>query len=117
MDEEVVLLEEQLAAAHADIERLQSQVADLTARQAQHEAELQEVRGQAEASRGEAEAAQSQLAAQVEEMERLRESAAASEVQGREAARRYRDVVLEREPHLPGRARRWRLGGRARRGD
>jgi chromosome segregation ATPase len=28
MDEEIVMLEEQLAAAHADIERLQSRVAD-----------------------------------------------------------------------------------------
>lgn len=101
VDEEVVLLEEQLAVAHADVERLQSQLADLTARQSQHDAELQEVRGQLETSRADAEAAQSQLAAQVEELEGLRDSAATAEAQGREAVQRYRDVVLEREPHLP----------------
>jgi chromosome segregation ATPase len=101
VDEEVVLLEEQLATAHADVERLQTQLADLTARQSRHDAELQELRGQIETSRGEAEAAQSQAAAQAEEVERLRESITAAEAQGREAVQRYRDVVLEREPHLP----------------
>jgi chemotaxis protein MotB len=101
VEEEVVLLEEQLAAAHADVERLQSQMAELTARQSQHDAVLQETRSQLETSRAEAEAAQSQLAVQVEEMERLRESAATAETTGREAVQRYRDVVLEREPQLP----------------
>jgi chromosome segregation ATPase len=101
VDEEVVLLEEQLASAHADVERLQSQVADLTARQAAHDAELQEAQRQLEASRGEAEAAQAQVAAQAEEAERLRGAVEAAETEGRQAVQRYRDVVLEREPHLP----------------
>jgi chromosome segregation ATPase len=101
VDEEVVLLEEQLAAAHGDIERLQSQLADLTAGQSQHDAELQEVRGQLETSRADAEEAHSQLAVQVEELERLREAASKAEADGREAVLRYRDVVLEREPQLP----------------
>jgi DNA repair exonuclease SbcCD ATPase subunit len=94
-------LEEQLAAANADIERLQSQVADLTAKQTAQDAELQEARSQLEASRSETEAAQSQSAAQIEELERLRETATAAEVQGREAVQRYRGIVLEREPQLP----------------
>jgi chromosome segregation ATPase len=101
VDEEVVLLEEQLAAAHGDLERLQSQLADLTAWQTQHQAELQEVRGQLESSRAEAEASKSQLAAQVKEMERLQETAATAEAENREAVQRYRAVVLEREPQLP----------------
>ncbi|HEU0072588.1 MAG TPA: hypothetical protein VFS30_01115 [Dehalococcoidia bacterium] len=101
MDEEVVLLEEQLATAHADVERLQSQLADLTARQAEREAEVQQLRGQLEASRAEAEAVRSQASTQAEELERLSESIAAAEAQGRDAVQRYREVVLEREPQLP----------------
>jgi len=101
VDEEVVLLEEQLATAHADVERLQSQLADLTARQAEREAEVQQLRGQLEASRAEAEAVRSQASTQAEELERLSESIAAAEAQGRDAVQRYREVVLEREPQLP----------------
>jgi regulator of replication initiation timing len=101
VDEEVVLLEEQLATAHADVERLQSQLADLTARQADREAEVQQLRLQLEASRAETEAAQSQASSHAEEMERLSESIAAVEAQGRDAVQRYREVVLEREPQLP----------------
>jgi chromosome segregation ATPase len=102
VEEEVVLLEEQLAAAHADVERLQAQLADLTARQSQHEAEVQELRGRLEASRAETEAARSEAATQAGELERLTESMSSVETQGREAVQRYRAVVLEREPQLPG---------------
>ena len=101
VDEEVVSLEEQLAAAHADVERLQSQMADLTARQSQHDAELQELRGQLETSRGEAESARNEATGHAEEVERLRESVVTAEAQGKEAVRRYRDAMLEREPQLP----------------
>jgi regulator of replication initiation timing len=101
VEEEVVLLEEQLAAAHADVERLQTQVAEFSARQSRHEAETQELRGQLEASRAEAEAARAQAATQAEELQRLGESMAAADAQGREAVQRYREVMLEREPHLP----------------
>jgi DNA repair exonuclease SbcCD ATPase subunit len=98
VDEEVVLLEEQLATAHADVDRLQTQLAELTARQSEHDAEVQALR----TSRMDTEAAKSQSVAQTEEIERLRESMAAAEAHGREAVLRYREVVLEREPHLPG---------------
>ncbi len=101
MDEEVVLLEEQLAAAHAEVERLQTQVADLAARETQHESELQKLRVEAEANRAAADAAQTQLASQTEEAGVLRESIASAEAQGREAVQRYREAALEREPHLP----------------
>jgi chromosome segregation ATPase len=101
VDEEVVLLEEQLATAHADVERLQTQLADLTARQSQHDAELQALRDQLEARRGEAETARAEASAHTEEAERLREAIAAAESHGREAVQRYRDAVLEREPQLP----------------
>lgn len=101
VDEEVVLLEEQLAAAHADVERLQAEMADLTARQTQHEAEALDLRGQLEASRAEAEAARSEATARADELAQLGESAAAAEAQGHEAVQRYRAVLLEREPQLP----------------
>jgi chromosome segregation ATPase len=101
VDEEVVLLEEQLATAHADVERLQGELADLTARQSQHEAEMSELRGQLEASRTEAAEAQSQLRTQTEEAELLGASAEAAAEQGRDAVQRYRELVLEREPQLP----------------
>jgi regulator of replication initiation timing len=101
VDEEVVLLEEQLATAHADVERLQTQLAELTARQSQHDEELHALSGQLQASRAEAETARSEAQSQAEAFGQLRESMAAAQAQGREAVQRYREVVLEREPQLP----------------
>jgi chromosome segregation ATPase len=101
VDEEVVLLEEQLATAHADVERLQTQLADLTARQLQHDDEVQALRDQLQASRAEVDTARSEAQSQAEALGQLRESMAAAEAQGREAVQRYREVVLEREPQLP----------------
>lgn len=101
MDDEVVLLEEQLAAAHADVERLQSEVAELTARQSEHDGEVQELRGQVEARVVEVEAARTQASTLAEEVERLSQSVSATEAQGKEAVRRYREVLIEREPQLP----------------
>lgn len=101
MDEEVVLLEEQLATAHADVERLQTQLADLAATDSQRAAELHELRTQLQTSHADAEAAQSQLASQAEETQRLQEAIANSEAQAREALGRYREAALQREPQLP----------------
>lgn len=101
VDEEVVLLEEQLATAHADVERLQTQLAELTARQLQHDDEVQALRDQLQASRAEVDTARSEAQSQAEALGQLRESMAAAEAQGREAVQRYREVVLEREPQLP----------------
>jgi DNA repair exonuclease SbcCD ATPase subunit len=101
MDEEVVLLEEQLATAHADIERLQAEVADLAARDAQRAAESQALQAQLQTSRADAEAATSQLAAQAQETQRLQDAISQAESQSNEAVQRYREAVLQREPHLP----------------
>ncbi len=90
-----------MATAHADVERLQSEVADLTAQQARRDAELLEMRGQLDAGRVEAEAARSQASTQTEELERLGQVTTAAEAQAREAVQRYRELVLEREPQLP----------------
>ena len=100
MDEEVVLLEEQLAAAHADVERLQSEVAELTARQSQQESEVQELRAQVQARVVETEVARTQASTLSEEVERLSETVGVTEAQGHEAVQRYREVLLEREPQL-----------------
>jgi hypothetical protein len=94
MDEEVVLLEEQLAAAHGDIERLQSLLAEAEARDATRIAEVSELR-RVVAEREEA------LGAQTVEVEDLRAAIAESETQRREAVERVRRSVLEREPELP----------------
>jgi hypothetical protein len=101
MEEEVVLLEEQLAAAHADIERLQSQLAELAASESRREAETQALRVGLEASRRESEAANSANAAQAAEAARLQETLTETQLQAREALARYRDAVLQREPQLP----------------
>jgi regulator of replication initiation timing len=101
MDEEVVLLEEQLATAHADIERLQTQMAELAALDSRRDGELQTLRSQLEASRTEGDAARSELAAQADETLQLRESIEQAAAQSREALGRYREAVLQREPQLP----------------
>lgn len=101
MDEEVVLLEEQLAAAHAEVERLQAQVAALSAGREQHDEQVAGLRSQLEAARADAEDARSQLAAGAQETERLHGSIADAEALAREALQRYREAVLDREPHLP----------------
>jgi myosin protein heavy chain len=101
MDEEVVLLEEQLATAHADIERLQAQIADLTARETQRDTELQELRGQLQVSRDEAAGARTQLETQTQETQRLQEAISRAEAQSQEALNRYREAALQREPQLP----------------
>ena len=94
MDEEVVLLEEQLAAAHADIQRLQTRVADMEALAATRDAELTEARQGIEA-------AQSQLAAQGVDLESLQALVGETRVQAQTATQRYREAVLAHESHLP----------------
>ena len=94
MEEEVVLLEEQLIAAQADIERLQTQVAEAEAREQTHVAEVAELRRQVAAR-------EESMAAQTVELEDLRSAASESESRAREAVQRLRQSVLEREPELP----------------
>lgn len=94
MDEEVVVLEEQLAAAHADVERLQSLPAAAEAKAASDDSEVADLRRQLEAARDEqirSEAESEALRAQLDE------AAAAARV----GAERYREVVLAQEPELP----------------
>ena len=118
MDEEVVLLEEQLATAHADIERLQTQIADA---RSQGLAARHGAAGAADAATNQPrrrEAAQSQLAAQADEtrsacVRRFREA----ESQSREALQRYREAALAARTAPARRPRDRRDGLGARRGD
>jgi hypothetical protein len=101
VDEEVVLLEEQLAAAEANLERLQSRLAEAEALAAGREQELAESRRrlvEAQSALGEREA---QAAARAGEIETLRASLTEVGERARAATSRYRAAVLAREPDLP----------------
>lgn len=94
MDEEVVLLEEQLAAAQNDIEQLQTRLADAEARDATRAAEVAELQRHLAAK-------EDALATQAVELEDLRAAAGEAEQAVRQAVERVRQSILEREPDLP----------------
>lgn len=94
MDEEVILLEEQLAAAHGDIERLQTRVGELEAQSAGRETELVELRRRVEAG-------EMQLTQRDQEIEALHADLEAADARARGDAARYRDAVLAQAPDLP----------------
>jgi hypothetical protein len=97
VDEEVVLLEEQLATAHADIERLEARLGEAERRSAEAtELRLQVDTLQAEATERTAFAAS--LQAQVESLEA---QIGEARERSRSDALRYRDLVLGHEPDLP----------------
>jgi DNA repair exonuclease SbcCD ATPase subunit len=82
-EEEMALLEEELASARSDVEALQERLADVEAKAATQAAEAAELRRQAAAAEsllGRAEQAEAMMA---------------------DAARRYRDLALRSEPDLP----------------
>ena len=94
MDEEVVLLEEQLAAAQADIERLQARLADseaLAVQRAEEAASLQRQLTDHEEA----------LGRRGSEVDELRNALAGAEAEARFAAHSYRGLVLQRDPELP----------------
>src|SRR3972149_1685163 len=101
VDEEVVLLEEQLASAHADVEQLQARLGEAEALAASREAEGGELRRQPGAARGGVAQKAEALAAKEAELAELRTGAAAAEERLRAAANRYREAVLAQEPQLP----------------
>lgn len=101
MDEEVVLLEEQLAAASADIERLQSRLAEAEAKAVSREADAAELRRQLESAQREAREREGLMQAQSGEIEALRARLADAETQTQAAAGHYRELALAHEPDLP----------------
>ena len=97
VDEEVVLLEEQLASAHADIERLQTLLTEAEVRSTG----TGELTRELETLRSDVAQRESMRAAQALELETLGAALLESEAQARLAAQRYRDAVLGHEPDLP----------------
>jgi hypothetical protein len=91
MDEEVVLLEEQLAAANADIEQLQGRVSELEASVAGREADATALRLQLTSMRDEASQTQAALTQRDGDLETLRQALDATVAEARTAANRYRE--------------------------
>jgi chromosome segregation ATPase len=101
MDEEVVLLEEQLAAANADIERLQGRVGELETSIAGRDADATALRSQLTSARDEASQAQTALTEREGALETLRQALDASVAEARSSAHRYRELLMVSEPDLP----------------
>jgi DNA repair exonuclease SbcCD ATPase subunit len=100
-DEEIAALQDELAEAQTEVDRLQTMAADREARAAHLEetlAQLREEQSQLSASLGEA---QAQLAARDEELAALRQEAEALQASLKAAAGKYRDAVLASRPEVP----------------
>ncbi len=93
-DVDVDELNEELAAARVEIERLQTTAADREARAAHVESQLAQLREELAQAHDTAQAREQELAAQAERGQEL-------ESQAREAAGRYRELVLQQSPELP----------------
>jgi hypothetical protein len=101
MDEEMVLLEEQLAAAHAEIEQLQSRLSQADANATTQATETTGLRRQISQAREQLMQQETSLATQVSENDTLRVSVEGVTIALRAAAGRYRDLVLATQPDLP----------------
>jgi uncharacterized phage infection (PIP) family protein YhgE len=100
-DEEIAALQDELAEAQTEVDRLQTMAADREARAAHLEetlAQLREEHSQLSASLNEA---QAQLAARDEELAALRQEAEALQASLKAAASKYRDAVLASRPEVP----------------
>ena len=101
MEEEIALLEEQLATAHADIDRLQRLLGEVETKAVARETESAELRGGLTAARQETAEREALVADQAAQIEALQASAADAEARASGGARRYREMVLAAEPDLP----------------
>jgi uncharacterized phage infection (PIP) family protein YhgE len=100
-DEDIVALQDELAEARTEVDRLQTITADREARAAHLEetlAQLQEQQSQLSASLREA---QDQLAARDEELVALREQVEGLQASLKAAASKYRDAMLASKPEVP----------------
>ena len=86
-DEELATVQEELAEARAELERLQVAAADREARAAHLESELAQARSDADAREG--------------ELVSAREQAQALDEQVRASAEQYRELALQHSPELP----------------
>jgi len=92
--EGIAVLEEELAAARAEVERLEVTAADREARSAHLDEQLSQVREELGQTRGEADAREREVAG-------LHEQSGELQSQVQEAAQRYRDLALQASPELP----------------
>lgn len=93
-DEDIAQLQEQLAEARAEVERLQLTAADREARAAHLEESLAQLKEQLAS-------AQAEASARAEELSTLGQRAGDLEAQVKAAAARYREAVLASSPELP----------------
>ena len=91
-EEELQELQEELAAARSELERLQTTAADREARAAHLESELAGTREELAGAREAAQSREEELRAQHDELS----------AQAQSAAQRYRELVLQQSPELPG---------------
>ena len=101
VDEEVVLLEDQLAAAHADIERLQARLSEAEAESSARQKDATDLRKQLEVSKQALATSDARVESQSAESETLRGLLEGTAGQVREAVGRYREAILAQEPELP----------------
>ncbi len=90
-DDELQELQEELAAARSELERLQVTAADREARAAHLESELSALREELAGAREEAQSREEELRGQNE----------ALATQAQHATKRYRELVLQQSPELP----------------
>ena len=94
-DDELTVVQEELMAAQAEVERLELASADREARAAHLEGQLSEVRQELSQAESAAEAREQELDGAREQVETLRS-------QVRSSAQRYREAALQQSPELPG---------------
>src|SRR5688572_3971509 len=97
VDEEVVLLEEQLATAHADIERLEARLAEAD----RSIVEVTSLRSQLSAMQSESNERDARLKGLTAQIENLTGQIDNAREQSRTDAVRYRQLILAHEPDLP----------------
>jgi chromosome segregation ATPase len=101
MDEEVVLLEEQITSLQADIEALQSRLADAEALATGREGDIARLRRELADSQNALSERDATAGALTSEVQALRSAVDASTEQGRQTSSRYRELLLAKEPDLP----------------
>jgi chromosome segregation ATPase len=100
-DEDIAALQDELAEARTEVDRLQTIAADREARAAHLEeilTQLREEQSQLSAALGEA---QAQLAARDEELAALRQEVQGLRASLKAAASKYRDALLASKPEVP----------------
>ena len=94
-DDELTVVQEELMASQAEVERLELSSADREARAAHLEGQLSELRQELGQSQSAVEAREQELDGAREQVETLRS-------QVRSSAQRYRETALQQSPELPG---------------